>query len=140
MLPPDTSGPTAGNGGQVPVVGFFHQLSPVPHPPAVLAVRKKEFGNVCVSGTELMNALGLPELSLKLAGTSLALEQVVDQPGLEELPHQRTVVVEHARVAPHPAVTLSQLPQRIIEACVRGSNVCMYGPSGATQTDGVEQK
>jgi hypothetical protein len=80
-------------------VHTFHQLNPVPPLGAAAVGRKNEGGRMVVLGTGLESAaLGLP----KLDGTSDRPLQMVDQPELLELPHQRTAFV-----------TPSQLPQRI---------------------------
>jgi len=49
-------------------------------------IRKKDAGSVVLDGTLLPYGL-IPE------GTSDVLAQMVDQPGSDELPHQRTALV-----------------------------------------------
>jgi hypothetical protein len=99
VLPPITSGPIGGNGevcvaaqevgNVVQFVQTFHQFKPVPplgngaHDVAVNPCKKKEHGSAVVLGIKLLPNAALP---VSVVGISELEAQVVDQPGLEELP------------------------------------------------------
>jgi len=102
-----------GNGGQVPVVGFFHHDMPVPHGDdevVVAAVKKNELGKVVLGFAKPANVLGLPVASAKLLADSSPLQG-------DPLPAEQNLTVEVHVVndAEQPAVTLSQFPHRTTE-------------------------